>query len=196
MKRRKYKQQARADQASETRRRIAKATMELHGELGPAETTISAVAKRAGVQRLTVYRHFPTDKELFAACSGLWMEENPVPDAAIWAGITDPTERTRAALTAIYGFYRRTAEMQRLLLRDESRVPAMAEPMRVGRQWAEGVRDDLLASWKLGRGSAAPLRALLGHALRFSTWDSLSAEGLNDSKAAELMVTCARSVAR
>src|SRR2546423_4242678 len=103
---RKYELKQRADSVSETRQRIVEATVELHTELGPARTTISAIAERAGVQRLTVYRHFPDERALFEACSGHWAAENPAPDPATWAAVDDPEERRRIALIEIYAFYR------------------------------------------------------------------------------------------
>src|SRR5215216_1744944 len=114
-----YRKRARARQEEETRQRIAHAAMELHGSIGPARTTISAVAERAGVQRATVYRHFPDELSLFQACSGHWMELHPLPDLEAWAAIEDPDERLRVALGELYGRYRRTERMTELLLRDE-----------------------------------------------------------------------------
>src|SRR3712207_3871494 len=103
---RKYELKARAEGQAQTRRRITEATVELHRTVGPAQTTISAIAERAGVQRLTVYRHFPTEEELFAACSAHWLAGSPPPDPAEWAGIADRRERLRSALEAIYAWYR------------------------------------------------------------------------------------------
>src|ERR671914_3025215 len=105
--RRRYEKRARAAQEEATRLRIIEATIALHGTVGPARTTISAIADRAGVRRATVYRHFPDERALFLGCSGTWRERNPVPDPATWAAIPDPAERLTAALDAIYGWYER-----------------------------------------------------------------------------------------
>ena len=104
---RKYEQKRRAEQQEETRRRIVEAVVALHREIGPARTTIKAIAERAGVERLTVYRHFADEGALFAACDAHFRAETPPPDPAAWAEITDPAERLRAALLALYGYYRR-----------------------------------------------------------------------------------------
>src|SRR4249919_339286 len=103
---RKYELKQRAESLGATRDRIVEATVELHESLGPAHTTISAIADRAGVQRLTVYRHFPDERTLFEACSGHWTARNPKPDPSRWAAVDDPEERLRIALSAIYAFYR------------------------------------------------------------------------------------------
>src|SRR5215204_3933505 len=99
-----YTKKRRAELEAETRRRITKTAVELHGTLGPARTSISAIARRAGVRRSTVYRHFPDEATLFAACSAQWAGENPVPDLERWALIEDPDERLQVALDELYGY--------------------------------------------------------------------------------------------
>src|SRR5687767_2506204 len=108
---RRYELRKRADAMEETRRRITEAAVELHGSVGPARTTVSAVAERAGVQRHTVYRHFPTEKELFAACSTHFEALNPAPDSSRWAQIEDPDERLETGLDELYRWYERTGAM-------------------------------------------------------------------------------------
>src|SRR3954465_951907 len=106
-----YTKRRRAELEEETRRRITAATVELHREVGPARTTISAIAERAGVERLTVYRHFPDERSMFEACTTHYASEVPQPDPAKWAGIEEPAERLRAALLAFYDYYRRAEQM-------------------------------------------------------------------------------------
>src|SRR5688500_10745162 len=102
---RKYELKKRAEAQDETRRRITEATVELHGTIGPARTTISAIAERAGVQRLTVYRHFPDERALLGACTSHWRERHPPPDPGPWTAIEDPRERAERALGELYGWY-------------------------------------------------------------------------------------------
>ena len=106
-----YRKTRRAELEEQTRRRITESTVALHEELGPARTSISAIAERAGVRRSTVYRHFPDEEALFAACSSHWRAANPPPDPGAWAAIEDPAERTEAALRELYAFYGRTEAM-------------------------------------------------------------------------------------
>ncbi|MGH6922664.1 MAG: TetR/AcrR family transcriptional regulator, partial [Propylenella sp.] len=108
----------RAEQQAETRRRIVEAAVDLHGTVGPASTTVSMIAERAGVQRHTLYAHFPDDRSLFLACSGLAMERDPLPDADPWRAIEDRRERLRTGLEAIYAWYERNAELTACVLRD------------------------------------------------------------------------------
>src|SRR3954463_11935048 len=108
---RKYQLKKRAEQVAETHLRITEAAIELHGTVGPARTTLSAVAQRAGVERRTLYRHFPTEADLLAACSTHWFRANPWPDAAAWRAIDDPQERLSVALGELYAYYERTAPM-------------------------------------------------------------------------------------
>src|SRR6478752_2631839 len=124
---RKYELKQRAEHVADTRRRIVEATVALHEQIGPARTTVSAIAERAGVQRLTVYRHFPDERSLFEACSGHWAAHNPAPDPSTWVALDDPEERLRVALIEIYAFYRATEGMTGNLLRDFPDSPVLQE---------------------------------------------------------------------
>jgi len=193
---RKYEKKRRAEQESETRRRIVEAVFALHGEIGPARTTIKAIAQRAGVERLTVYRHFADEGAIFAACDAHFRSETPPPDPAAWADIVDPAERLRAALVAFYGFYRRGENMIANAERDAVGLPALAVLMAPRDAILAAVREDLLAAWAVGDRARTRLAAAIAHALRFDTWRSLARlEGLEDAEAADLMVDLARAAA-
>ena len=193
---RKYEKKRRAEQESETRRRIVEAVFALHGEIGPARTTIKAIAQRAGVERLTVYRHFADEGAIFAACDAHFRSETPPPDPAAWADIVDPAERLRAALVTFYGFYRRGENMIANAERDAVGLPALAVLMAPRDAILAAVREDLLAAWAVGDRARTRLAAAIAHALRFDTWRSLArVEGLEDAEAAELMVDLARAAA-
>ena len=185
---RKYEKKRRAELEAETRRRITETAVELHGTLGPARTSISAIAERAGVRRSTVYRHFPDEAALFEACSSHWAAANPVPDMGPWAAIEDPDERLRTALDELYPYYRRNERMLENLLRDERTLPVVAERFAAyhGYMAAAG---DLLLQGRQARGHHRDeTRAAIGHAIGFTTWLSLTREqGLDDSQAADLM---------
>ena len=120
-----YRKRRRAEQEEETRLRITEAAVDLHGSVGPARTTVSAIAERAGVQRATVYRHFPDEEALFAACSSHWAALNPPPDPTVWAQIADPDERLRRALSELYSWYGDNRQMLANTSRDRPLVPAM-----------------------------------------------------------------------
>ena len=184
MKKRKYRLKKRAAKRDRTRARIVEATVALHQELGPKQTTISAVAERAGVQRLTVYRHFPTERDLLAACSSSFIDEHPPPDIGA-IGTRGAQERTRAVLIALYGYYRDTAEMWTSVYRDVDQMEAVAEVMAGFEEYLENIRKDLLGEWAPRRSKR--LRASLGHSLRFSTWQSLDAQGLRIREMADLV---------
>jgi AcrR family transcriptional regulator len=194
---RKYELKARAEAQEATRRRITEATVALHQEVGPARTTISEVAKRAGVQRLTVYNNFPDETSLLGACSAHYVAEHPPPDPASWVALHDPSRRTRAALSAVYAYYRETEPMTGKVMRDAQVMPALAAIVEAAYlPYMLGVRDDLAAAWERSRGgeSDARLRAALGLALRFETWSALAhGEGMADEDAADLMVDLARA---
>jgi AcrR family transcriptional regulator len=186
--RRKYEKKRRAELEAETRRRITETAVELHGTVGPARTSISAIAERAGVRRSTVYRHFPDEVALFDACSSHWEAANPIPDMSAWGSIEDPDERLRTALDELYGYYRRTERMMENLHRDELTVPVVAERFAGYRQYLAAARDQLIRGRPSRGRRRDETRAAIGHALAFPSWRSLTREqGLDDGQAAELM---------
>lgn len=182
-----YRLKKRARHQEETRRRIVEATAALHAEMGPAATTISAIAERAGVQRLTVYRHFPEEAELYAACAAHTAERHPPPDPAPWREIEDPAERAAAALGGIYAYYERGEEGLAHVLRDAERIPVLHDALAPMRAYMEGVVATLAPGWRVAAGAERRFRAALGHALEFWTWRSLAGQGLDTEAAARLM---------
>src|SRR3954463_14965179 len=114
-----YRMRRRAEAQERPRLRITESAVHLHSTLGPARTTMSAVAEHAGVQRSTLYRHFPDEAALFEACSSHWAAANPPPDLGAWAAITDPGARLRSGLGELYAYYARTQQMLENLIRDE-----------------------------------------------------------------------------
>jgi AcrR family transcriptional regulator len=183
-----YRMTRRAELEDETRLRITESTVALHEELGPARTSISAVAERAGVRRSTVYRHFPDEDALFSACSSHWRAANPPPDVAAWAAIGDPGMRTETALRELYGFYRRTEGMYTSLLRDEPVHPTIQKLLRGFHDYLRAIEATLMAGRGLRGHAARRTRAAIGHAVSFPTWRSLTREhGLSDADAVRLM---------
>jgi len=196
MKTRKYELKQRAERQAETRQRIVEAMVALHAEVGPARTTVSAIAERAGVERLTVYRHFADETAMFQACSAHFATEVGPPDPAEWAGVAEPAERLRAALLAFYAYYRRGEGMLAHVHRDLPELPALAAVMAPWDAFVGAVRDGLIEGWDAPGPARARLAAAVAHALRFETWHSLArAEALGDEDAAELMVGLARAAA-
>ena len=176
--RRRYEKKARAAQEQATRMRVIDAAIELHGTVGPARTTISAIAERAGVRRATVYRHFPDERSLFLGCSGTWRDRNPLPDPATWASIEDPAGRLDAALGALYAWYEQVEPMLSAVLRDTDANPLIAE-LQAGRlAYLAAVEDTLVPGWDARGRAATRLRAALGLALDFFTWRTLHDRGL------------------
>ena len=185
---RRYEKKRRAELEAETRRRITETAVELHGTVGPAHTSISAIAERAGVRRSTVYRHFPDEAALFAACSSHWAAANPVPDMGAWAAIEDPDARLRTALDELYAYFRRNERMLENLLRDERLVPVVAERFAAYHGYIAAARDLLLQGREVRGRRRTEAQAAIGHALAFPTWLSLTRDqGLDDAQAADLM---------
>ena len=193
--RRKYEMKKRAERQRETRRRIVEATVELHRTRGPANTTISEIAQRAGVNRLTVYNHFPEITDLLKACSRSWTERHPAPDPTPWAQINDPQVRLRTALTELYGFYARTEPMRANVLRDAQTMPELAALLEGSVvPYLKEVRDLLAEGWEACQKERRRLLATLALALDFNTWRSLErGSGLSRKEAVETMLEAVRS---
>lgn len=181
---RKYTLRKRAEQQDETRRRITEAALELHSTVGPARTTFSMVAERAGVQRHTLYAHFPDERSLFTACSGLHQEQDPPPDATAWLEIEDPAARLRTGLGQIYAWYERNSTLIAAVLRD-------AEVNEALRDISQQRLGPYLAKWRLvlmPQGGSPVTGALLELALSFHSWRTLHDAGAG-STAAGLMAS-------
>jgi AcrR family transcriptional regulator len=194
--RRPYRQKVRAERQAETRQRIIESAVALHLERGPAQTSINAVAERAGVNRVTVYRHFPDARTLLEACSLHARRLNPPPDLNRWRRIDDPRQRTEVALTQLYDYFRRTEAAWSNVLRDAELAPLvkeMAEERRLA--YLREARDVLLAAWPKRRARRPLLRAVLGLAVDFRTWQTLARrEELDDRTAVALMAHLATAI--
>jgi AcrR family transcriptional regulator len=185
---RSYRMQRRAELEAGTRLRITESAVALHGTLGPARTSISAIADHAGVRRSTVYRHFPDEAALFAACSSHWLAANPPPDLSRWRAVESADTRLRSALEELYAYYRRTERMRENVLRDEAVMPTVRQTLAGYRAYLATATDGLLRGRRLRGRAAVRVRAAVGHALAFATWRSLAREqGLDDAQAADLM---------
>jgi AcrR family transcriptional regulator len=174
---RRYQLRKRADAMQDTRRRITEAAVELHGSVGPARTTLSAVAERAGVQRQTVYRHFPTDDDLFDACSGHFAASHPLPDLEAWRAVADPAERLGVALDELYAYYEGTEAMYANLLRDASLVAPVESRLAPFRSFLDDAAHVLAAGWGARGGRQTLILAAARHAVDFHTWHSLARDG-------------------
>lgn len=189
---RNYVMKKRAEAQDATRLKIVEAAMHLHEELGPRATTISAIAERAGVQRLTVYRHFADEFAVFQACTSHWQSLNPPPDPASWQDIADPMARAEAATNALYDYYGRTRRMWSQSFRDVDEVPALKQPMASVAAYIEQVADDLTAAFKLRGASRDRVAATLAHAIHFPTWDHLETLGIGQAKKVALVLSWVR----
>jgi len=186
-----YTLKRRAEQQADTRRRIVEAAVDLHTRIGPAATSFSMVAEAAGVQRHTLYAHFPDERSLLMACSGFAMERSPLPDAAPWRDIQDRSERLRTGIAAIYGWFERNADMAACVLRDAEASPLVGEivQMRMGPHFAAYHET-------LGATLSQKQRAVLHVALSYYTWRALVREcGLKPAVAVRTMMQAIESAA-
>ena len=184
---RKYELKKRADEMAETHLRITEAAIALHGTLGPSRTTMSAVAKKAGVERRTLYRHFPTEADLFAACSTHYFAANPWPDLGAWSAIPDPKQRLARALEDLYAYYEQTGGMLSNVLRDAELVDHARAAAAPSLAYLEEAAEILTVGRPLRGTRRQLLLATLSHALAFSTWHSLTTNGIARRDATKLV---------
>jgi AcrR family transcriptional regulator len=184
---RKYELKKRAEQMAETHQRITEAAIELHGTVGPSRTTLSAVAERAGVERRTLYRHFPTEADLFAACSSHYFAANPWPDLDDWRAIRDPKQRLARALDELYAYYERTEPMLTNVLRDAELVGLARDAVAPLHAYLEDAAETLTSGRQARGRKRQLLKRALRHALAFPTWRSLSTNGIGRTDAAKLI---------
>jgi AcrR family transcriptional regulator len=181
-----YQLKRRAERQNETRQRIVEATVALHTTVGPSRSSIVAIAERAGVERPTVYRHFPTTEALFTACSSHYRTQNPLPDPKPWLQIDDPKARLGRGLGELYAHYAAQEKALWPILRDFEDQSELRRYMEADIKHLEGVIDVLMSAWR-GR-KAAKLRAAIGHATDFFAWRSLRRQGLSNDEAVALMI--------
>lgn len=180
-----YQLKRRAERQNETRQRIVEAAVELHTTLGPSRTSILAIAERAGVERPTVYRHFPTAEALFTACSSHYAAQNPLPDPEPWLAIGDPVARLRTGLGALYAHYAAQETALWAILRDLEDNPELRRFGEKDVKHHQRVVEVLAAAWPDSK--TATLCAALGHATDFFAWRSLRRQGLTNEQAVEMM---------
>jgi AcrR family transcriptional regulator len=198
-KRGKYKLKARAERQQQTRQRIVEATVDLHKIHGPVQTTITDIAKRAGVERQTVYNHFPDELTLFKACSAYNRALNPPPDPEPWKLIPDPEERQRKALAEVYIYYRRNEQLLANVIRDAQANPNVRKVLEPRVKHQERMRDALAAGWERRDGERRHklLYGALWMSLEFQTWQALvRQQAFEDDEAVELMVGMVRCLTR
>jgi len=182
---RKYELQKRAERLAETRRRITEATVELHRTVGPAATHINEVARRAGVQRMTVYNHFPNDTALLTACSAHWRALHPTPDLAAWRAVADPGARLRLGLGQLYGWYRETEPMTGNVLRDAQLLPTLRTILEAGLlRYLDQARQVLTEPLNARGPRRQRVEAAARAAIDLHTWRALAP--LDDAEAADL----------
>jgi AcrR family transcriptional regulator len=187
IRKRKYELKQRAEQQQETRRRIVEAAVALHESVGPLAASISAIARRAGVERPTLRAHFPDKRSLFKACTALYFASHPPPDAESWMQIPNPRERLQQALIELYSYYGRNERLLTNVTRDARLAP---ELIGLGyKTLLARMREVLSTGWEIDDEPQSVVQAALGHALHFVTWRSLARDhGLRDEQAVELMV--------
>jgi AcrR family transcriptional regulator len=191
---RKYELKKRAAEMAETHRRITEAAIALHETVGPSRTTLTAVAEQAGVERRTLYRHFPTEADLFAACSTHYFAANPWPDLGSWRAIRDPRRRLERTLDELYAYYERTAPMFGNVLRDAEVVDVARDAVAPLHEYLEAAAG-VLAARRPARGRKRQLLdGALRHALAFSTWHTLTSNGMERSDAVRLVTALVDAV--
>ena len=193
---RRYESKKRADRQAETRRRIVDATIELHETVGPLAASVAAIAERAGVSRLTVYRHFPDEAELLRACTSDYNVSHPPPDPTPWLAIEDPRRRVEVALRDMYAYYAQNEPMLANGMDSYGVMPALRKALEPFFDGMRQVQELLLSGWDVDTAPGSLLAGAVGHAIAFGTWRALRhQQGLTNAQAVKLMVGLVLSTA-
>jgi AcrR family transcriptional regulator len=191
---RRYISKKRAESQVQTRRRIVDATIELHGSVGPLGATVAAIAERAGVSRLTVYRHFPDDVELLRACTSDYNLDHPPPDPTPWLAIADPTRRVEAALRDLYAYYAANESVLANGMDAYGVMPALRQALEPQFEGARRLQELLADGWRAEAQPGSVLHGAIGHAIAFPTWRALRRhQGLTNEQAIQLIVGMVQS---
>lgn len=185
MTKRSYRLRRRAESQDRTRQKIVDAAIDLHQAKGLAATTMSDIAARARVGKVTVYRHFPDEAALVGACSGQYFQRHPLPDLGGWQSIEDPVERLRGGLRDTYRYHRETEPMMTRIMAEARDLPVMEPYHAHWRRAAEILADP----WPGSGRDQKLLKAALTLALSFDTWRLLvRTRRLTDDEAVEVMM--------
>lgn len=187
-----YQMRKRREDVEETRQRIVDAAVELHGSVGPAQTTLSAIAERAGVQRSTLYRHFADEVAVFGACSSQWFDDHPWPSSSAWELVANPVERLSTALRELYRYYDVNRAMLGNVIRDMATMPPFVQELL--RSQVSATHEVLMEPWPAGAERERVAMAVW-LAIDFRAWQVLDEAGLEAEAAAELVVEMVGAVA-
>ena len=145
---------ARADRdAAATRQRLLDAAVECLIELGVAATTTLAVQRRAGTSRGALLHHFPTHADLLAASVAELVKRNEQAVTASRAGISEPLDPLRTAVTALAFAGRQPSYLAELELwavarTDRPLKQALIAAERAAKREIDRVSAELFANWK------------------------------------------------
>jgi AcrR family transcriptional regulator len=172
------------------------ATEALHREVGPARTTIADIARRAGVERLTVYNHFPRLDDLLRACQAHFLAGHPPPDISPGdVAKSRALDRLEDSLTRLYRWFRANEEMEQNIHRDRDLLPELDELLRRSGDpifdRAASAYASLIARAAL---AATEVETFIRLAFDFRTWKLVTRGGLSDDKAARLFVRAVASL--
>ncbi|MEQ8390567.1 MAG: TetR family transcriptional regulator [Thalassospira sp.] len=182
-----YTKTKRATKEQETHQKIIDAAIGLYGSVGPAGTTISAVATNASVQRLTVYRHFPKEADLIAGALAEWFDANPMPGPNDWRDEVSMENWPIAILSMLYGYYSETSVLWRGLLADRGKFDELDKFLDLADMYLAAMQDDMMRSLPTARRNNALCQAVVSHSVQFSTWQSFSDSQLDTVEIAALM---------
>ncbi|MFD2182140.1 TetR/AcrR family transcriptional regulator [Rhodoplanes azumiensis] len=189
---RKYELKRRAVRQDATRQRIIAAAVDLHCSVGPTRTSILAIAERAGVERPTVYRHFPTLDALYVACADRFWTDNPLPDAEAWTGIADPEARLRRGLDELYGFFERLSPALWNILRDVEDTPDLKQCCAGHAGGWTRMREVLVEPFASSPEQRARADAAVAHAVDYFAWRASRRNGISNATIVDLMTGMVR----
>lgn len=167
-----YDNRTRLQQQAQLKDSIAAAAAELHAEKGALATSYAEIAQRAGVSLPTVYKHFPSQSQLIAACTGHVAAQAPqLPAGQI---LQAPT-LAAAAQALVEAMDRMHAHFEPWQAWREHRlIPALGELAAHRREQLTALIAQVLAQHAVGE--ARELAAVWETLLNFELWHRLVRE--------------------
>jgi AcrR family transcriptional regulator len=107
---------------------ILAAATKLFAEHGYSETDTQLLAERLGVGKGTLYRYFPSKRELFLAAADRVMRRLRERIDSHIAGILDPLDRIAAAVRAFLGFFAEHPESVELIIQERAQFKDRKKP--------------------------------------------------------------------
>jgi AcrR family transcriptional regulator len=160
------------DEALQARREeeILAAATKLFARRGFSQTDLDSVALALGVGKGTLYRYFPSKRELFLAAVDRGVRRLMAEVNASAADVADPLERIVQAIRTYLAFFHRHPELVELFIQERAQFKDRTQPTYFAHREAnagpwQALYDQLVAQGRVRALPTAPDRDVVGDLL-------------------------------